>query len=56
MRKQSKSLEDTVLWNVYKKRMSADMVRTGWLEKVYQASAAYLKDVLQTFKNYTLHD
>lgn len=56
MRKQSKSLEDTVLWNVYKKRMSADMVRTGWLEKVYQASAAYLKDVRQTFKNHTLHD
>ena len=56
MRKQSKSLEDTVLWNVYKKRMSSDMVRTGWLEKVYQASAAYLKDVRQTFKNYTLHD
>ncbi len=56
MRKQSKSLEDTVLWKVYKKRMSADMARTGWLEKVYQASAAYLKDVRQTFKNYTLHD
>lgn len=56
MRKQSKSLEDTVLWKVYKKRMSADMARTGWLEKVYQASAACLKDVRQTFKNYTLHD
>lgn len=56
MKKQSKLLEDTVLWKVYKKRVSADMYRAGWIEKVYHASADYLKDVRQVFKNYTLHD
>lgn len=56
MGKQSKSLKDTVLWKVYKERMSAEIDRIGWVEKVYQTSADYLKDIRQIFKNYTLHD
>ena len=56
MRKRSKILEDTALWKVYKERMNSDMDRIGWLKKVYQTSADYLKDVRQIFKNYTLHD
>lgn len=56
MRKQSKILEDTALWQDYKKRQHLNEERIAWVKKVYDTAANYLKDVRQVFKNYTLHD
>lgn len=54
MNTHSKLLEDTALWKTYVARVSDD--RPSWLHKIYDYSAAYLKDVRRTFPNYTLHD
>ena len=53
---QSKKLEDTLLWQAYCEKISKDRKRIAWVEKVYEAAVAYLSDVRQKFKNYTLHD
>lgn len=52
----SEKLEETILWREYEKKCCHDSSRCEWVKKVYEASVIYLKDVRQTFKNYTLHD
>lgn len=52
----SKTLEDTVLWRNYDTRISSDRERSNWIKKVYETAVVYLKDVRQTFINYTMHD
>ena len=53
---QSKKLEDTLLWQAYCAKISKDRKRIAWVEEVYEAAVAYLSEVRQKFKNYTLHD
>lgn len=54
--KHAKQLRDTALWQAYREKASAEGERALWVEKVYDASAAYLSDVRRAFINYTLHD
>lgn len=52
----SKNLDETALWNEYKKKAGAGSERCIWVKKVYEYAANYLKDVRRNFGNYTLHD
>ena len=52
----SKTLKDTAMWKTYETRLPADDARIVWVDKVYNTSITYLKDVRLSFPNYTLHD
>ncbi|MDE7354492.1 MAG: hypothetical protein K2O06_15790 [Acetatifactor sp.] len=52
----SEKLEDTLLWQGYCKKAAQNREKIAWVEKVCKAAVAYLNDVRQEFKNYTLHD
>lgn len=54
--KHSKVLEDTTLWKVYNRIIPENTERNVWIKKVYETAVVYLKDVRQTFINYTMHD
>lgn len=56
MAERSQGLESTALWRAYREKMSSDEERMAWVKKVYEEAVAYLSDVRQDFKNYTLHD
>ena len=56
MAERSQGLESTALWRTYREKMSSDEERMAWVKKVYEEAVAYLSDVRQDFKNYTLHD
>ncbi len=56
MAERSQGLESTALWRAYREKMSSDEERMAWVKKVYEEAVAYLGDVRQDFKNYTLHD
>lgn len=56
MAERSQGLESTALWRAYREKMSSDEERMAWVKKVYGEAVAYLSDVRQNFKNYTLHD
>lgn len=51
-----KKLEETKLWQIYQAKIDLNNKRGEWVKEVYEAAINYLKDVRQTFKNYTLHD
>ena len=52
----SKTLKDTAMWKTYETRFPANDARIVWVDKVYDTSVTYLKDVRLSFPNYTLHD
>ncbi len=52
----SKRLEETALWKIYQKRAASQHTRVNWVKEVCEAATHYMKDVRQTFQNYTLHD
>ena len=52
----AKKLEETKLWQIYQAKIDLNNKRGEWVKEVYEAAINYLKDVRQTFKNYTLHD
>ncbi len=52
----SKRLEETALWKIYQERAASQHTRVNWVKEVCEAATHYMKDVRQTFQNYTLHD
>lgn len=52
----SEKLEETAIWYIYQRKLSANEKRSSWVKEVYEAAAKYMTDVRQTFQNYTLHD
>ncbi|MCH5278723.1 MAG: ATP-binding protein [Christensenellaceae bacterium] len=55
MTNHSKTLFETKLWQLYTDKTS-EHDRIAWMERVYNAAVNALKDVRETFGNYTLHD
>lgn len=57
MSKLPDTLEETVLWNLYLKKIpEQDSKRRMWVKDVYEFAVEFLKRVGDAFRNYTLHD
>lgn len=52
----SKTLEETALWKAYEEKTVSGSARGNWIREVHETAVHFMKDVRQTFQNYTLHD